>query len=207
MHTITESDVELICLNYLREIDYECLSGPDISPDGLFVERHYNEVVLINRLRSAIDKLNPSISDEGKADALKKVLRTDSPNPLINNETFHKYLTEGIDIEFRKDGGIRGDKVYLVDFNNPDNNEFLAVNQFTVIEEGNNKRPDIVLFINGLPLVVIELKNPTDEAATTKSAFNQLQTYKHLIPSLFIFNSLLIASDGWEARCGTLTSD
>ncbi|HOX75532.1 MAG TPA: type I restriction endonuclease subunit R [Bacteroidales bacterium] len=207
MHTITESEVELICLNYLRELGYECLSGPDISPDGLFTERKYNEVVLVNRLTAAIDKLNPSIPDEARADALKKVLRTESPNNLINNETFHSYLTEGIDIEFRKDGTIRGDKVYLADFNHPENNEFLAVNQFTVIEEGNNKRPDIVLFINGLPLIVIELKNPTDEAATVKTAFNQLQTYKHLIPSLFTYNSLLIVSDGWEARCGTITSD
>lgn len=206
MHTITESEVELICLDYLRELGYECLSGPDISPEGLFVERKYNEVILINRLISAIDKLNPSISNEGKTDALKKVLRTDSPNFLINNETFHRYLTEGIDIEFRKDGNIRGDKVYLVDFNNPENNEFLAVNQFTVIEEGSNKRPDIVLFINGLPLVVIELKNPTDETATVKTAFNQLQTYKQLVPSLFTYNALLIVSDGWEARCGTITS-
>jgi len=207
MHTITESDVELICLDYLKELGYECLSGPDISPDGLFMERNYNEVVLVNRLTSAIDRLNPSISDEGKADALNKVLRTDSPNLLTNNEVFHRYLTEGIDIEYRKDGAIRGDKVYLVDFRNTQNNEFLAVNQFTVIEERNNKRPDIVLFINGLPVVVIELKNPTDESATTRTAFNQLQTYKHLIPSLFVYNSLLVASDGWEARCGTLTSD
>jgi len=207
MHTITESDIELICLDYLRELEYDCLSGPYISPEGLFVERQYNEVILTNRLIDAIDKLNPSIADEGKADALKKVMRTDSPNLFINNETFHKYLTEGIDIEYRKDGSIRGDKVYLVDFRNPHNNEFLAVSQFTVIEEGNNKRPDIVLFVNGLPLVVIELKNPTDEAATTKTAFNQFQTYKHLIPSLFTYNELLIASDGWEARCGTLTSN
>ncbi len=207
MHILTETHIELICLEYLKELGYAYRLGPDISPDGLFVERQYNEVVLVNWLRSAIDKLNPSISEEGKADALKKVLRTDSPNLLINNETFHRYLTEGIEIEFRKDGNIRGDKVYLVDFTNPDNNEFLAVNQFTVIEERNNKRPDIVLFINGLPLVIIELKNPTDENATTKTAFNQLQTYKHLIPSLYTFNSLLIASDGWEARCGTLTSD
>jgi type I restriction enzyme, R subunit len=207
MHTITENETEYICIDYLKGLGYDYILGPDISPDGLFAERQYNEVILTNRLRSAIDKLNPSISHEGKADALKKVLRTDSPILLSNNETFHKYLTEGVDIEFRKDGSIRGDKVYLVDFRNPDNNEFLAVNQFTVIEEGNNKRPDIVLFINGLPLVVIELKNPTDEAATTKTAFNQLQTYKQLIPSLFTFSALLIASDGWEARCGTLTSD
>jgi type I restriction enzyme R subunit len=207
MHTLTESEIEIICLEYLKDLKYDCIGGPDISPDGIFMERQYNEVVLINRLRSAIDKLNPSISEDGRTDALKKVLRPDSPNLLINNETFHKYLTEGIDIEYRKDGSIRGDKVYLVDFNNPNNNEFLAVNQFTVIEEGNNKRPDIVLFINGLPLVVVELKNPTDEAATTKTAFNQLQTYKQVIPSLFTYNALLIASDGWDTRCGTITSD
>lgn len=207
MHTLTESEVEYIGLSYLEEQKYSHLYGPDISPDGIFMERQYNEVVLVNRLRDAIDRLNPQISDEGKTDALKKVIRTDSPNLLINNETFHKYLTEGVDIEFRKDGNIRGDKVYLVDFNNPDNNEFLAVNQFTVIENNNNKRPDMVVFINGLPLVVIELKNPTDEGATIKTAFNQLQTYKYLIPSLFNYNVLLIASDGWDARYGTITSD
>ena len=207
MRTITETQIESICLEYLRELRYDFLYGPDISPDGMFFERLYNEVVLVNRLKSAIDRLNPLISADAREEALKKVLRTTSPNLLINNETFHQYLTEGIDIEYRKDGNIRGDKVYLVDFNDVNNNEFLAVNQFTVIENNNNKRPDIILFVNGLPLVVIELKNPTDEKATTKSAFNQLQTYKHLIPSLFTYNSLLIASDGWEARCGTLTSD
>jgi type I restriction enzyme R subunit len=192
MGTLTETEIEQICLEYLKDLGYDYHLGPDISPDGLFTERKYNEVILTNRLISAIDKLNPGFSDEGKADALKKVLRTDSPNLLVNNETFHRYLTEGIDIEFRKDGIIRGDKVYLVDFTNPENNEFHAVNQFTVIEEGNNKRPDIVLFINGLPLIVIELKNPTDEAATVKTAFNQLQTYKQLIPSLFTYNALLM---------------
>lgn len=207
MRTITESEVELISLDYLRKLNYGHLYGPDITPDGMYIERQYNEVILVARLKDAITRLNPNISDEGQADALKKVLRTDSPNLLLNNESFHRYLTEGIDIEYRKEGNIRGDKVYLIDFNNPDNNEFLAINQFTVIENNNNKRPDIVVFINGLPLVVIELKNPTDEGATTKSAFNQLQTYKYLIPSLFIYNTLLIASDGWEARYGTLTSD
>lgn len=207
MHTISETQVESICLEYLRELGYDFLYGPDISPDGMFPERLYNEVILVTRLKSAIDKLNPLISSDAREEALKKVLRSTSPNLIINNETFHQYLTDGIDIEYRKDGNIRGDKVYLVDFNNPDNNEFLAVNQFTVVENNNNKRPDIVIFVNGLPLIVIELKNPTDENATIKNAFNQLQTYKHLIPSLFTYNSLLIASDGWEARCGTLTSD
>lgn len=207
MRTITETQMESICLEYLRELGYFFLYGPDISPDGMFPERLYNEVILASRLKSAIDRLNPLISSDAREEALKKVLRTTSPNLLINNETFHQYLTEGIDIEYRKNGSIRGDKVYLIDFNDPDNNEFLAVNQFTVIENNNNKRPDLVIFVNGLPLIVIELKNPTDENATIKNAFNQLQTYKHLIPSLFTYNSLMIASDGWEARCGTLTSD
>ncbi|HUX58112.1 MAG TPA: type I restriction endonuclease subunit R [Bacteroidales bacterium] len=207
MRTITENETEYICLDYLKNLGYSYALGPDISPDGLFCERQYIDVVLATRLKNAIDRLNPLISADAREEAWKKVLRTSSPNLLINNETFHQYLTEGIDIEFRKDGNIRGDKVYLIDFNNPESNEFLAVNQFTIIENNNNKRPDIVLFINGLPLVVIELKNPTDEKATTRAAFNQLQTYKHLIPSLFTYNALLIASDGLNARCGTLTSD
>src|ERR1035437_6157983 len=207
MRTITETQIESICLEYLRELGYDFLYGPDISPDGMFPERLYNEVVLVNRLKNAIDRLNPLISSDAREEALKKVLRTNSTDLLINNETIHQYLTEGIDIEYRKDGNIRGDKVYLLDFNDPKNNEFLAINQFTVVENNNNKRPDVILFVNGLPLVVIELKNPTDEKATTRNAFNQLQTYKHLIPTLFTYNSLLIASDGWEARCGTLTSD
>jgi type I restriction enzyme R subunit len=172
MRTITENETESICIKYITELGYNYLPGPDISPDGLCAERRYDEVVLVNWLSAAINKLNPSISEEGRADALKKVLRTDSPNLLINNETFHRYLTEGIDIEYRKDGNIRGDKVYLVDFNDSENNEFLAVNQFTVIENNNNKRPDLILFVNGLPLIVIELKNPTDENATIKNAFN-----------------------------------
>jgi type I restriction enzyme R subunit len=134
-------------------------------------------------------------------------LRTESPNALINNETFHKYLTEGVDVEVRTADGIRGEKVYIVDFVNAENNEFLAINQFTIIEGSQNKRPDIILFINGLPLVVIELKNAVDENATIKSAYNQLQTYKQAIPSLFTYNELLIVSDGWDALCGTVTSD
>ena len=164
-------------------------------------------MVLVTRLRDAIDKLNPNISQDAKEDALKKVLRTESPNALINNENFHRYLTDGVDVEMRTESGIRGEKIYIVDFENPENNEFLAVNQFTVVEGNQNKRPDIILFVNGLPLVVIELKNAVDENANLKSAFNQLQTYKQTIPSLFTYTSLLIISDGWDARCGTITSD
>jgi len=206
-NSITENEIEGIALGYLQSLGYNYLNGLVISPDGEHPERQYSDVVLATRLRDAIDKLNPTLGQDAKEDALKKVLRTDSPNLLINNETFHKYLTQGVDVEVRTADGIRGQKVYIVDFENPENNEFLAVNQFTIIEGSQNKRPDIILFINGLPLVVIELKNATDENATIKSAYNQLQTYKQAIPSLFTYNELLIVSDGLDAQCGTLTSD
>ena len=206
-NSITENDIEEIALSYLQGLGYTYQLGTVISPDGEHPERQYNEVVLVTRLRDAIDKLNPNISQDAKEDALKKVLRTESPNALINNENFHRYLTDGVDVEMRTESGIRGEKIYIVDFENPENNEFLAVNQFTVVEGNQNKRPDIILFVNGLPLVVIELKNAVDENANLKSAFNQLQTYKQTIPSLFTYTSLLIISDGWDARCGTITSD
>lgn len=207
MASITENEIEEIALGYLQSLGYNYLNGLVISPDGEHPERQYTDVVLTTRLRDAIDKLNPTITQDAKEDALKKVLRTESPNALINNENFHRYLTDGVDVEMRTESGIRGEKIYIVDFENPENNEFLAVNQFTVVEGNQNKRPDIILFINGLPLVVIELKNAVDENANLKSAFNQLQTYKQAIPSLFTYNSLLIISDGWDARCGTITSD
>jgi type I restriction enzyme, R subunit len=207
MASITENEIEEIALNYLQGLGYTYQLGTVISPDGEHPERQYNEVVLVTRLRDAIDKLNPTLSQDAKEDALKKVLRTESPNALINNETFHHYLTDGVDVEMRTENGIRGEKIYIVDFENPENNEFVAINQFTVVEGSQNKRPDIILFVNGLPLVVIELKNAVDENANLKSAFNQLQTYKQAIPSLFTYNSLLVISDGWDARCGTITSD
>lgn len=206
-NSITENEIEEIALSYLQGLGYTYKLGTVISPDGEHPERQYNEVVLTTRLRDAIDKLNPTLSQDAKEDALKKVLRTESPNALINNENFHRYLTDGVDVEMRTESGIRGEKIYIVDFERPENNEFLAINQFTIVEGNQNKRPDIILFVNGLPLVVIELKNAVDENANLKSAFNQLQTYKQAIPSLFTYNSLLIISDGWDARCGTITSD
>ena len=207
MHTITENDIELICLEYLHSIGYEALSGPDISPGGLFQEREYTDVVLIKRLREALERINPGIPKDLREEAIKKVIRIAGSHLVLDNETSHKYLTEGMSLEVRTPEGIRGQILHLIDYNNPDNNEFLAVNQFTVVENNVNKRPDIVLFVNGLPLVVIELKNPTDAGATVRTAFNQLQTYKQVIPSLFTYNALLIASDGWEAKSGTITSD
>ena len=144
-NSITENEIEEIALSYLESLGYSYLLGTDISPDGEHPERQYNEVVLATRLRDAIDKLNPTITQDAKEDALKKVLRTDSPNLLINNESFHRYLTDGVDVEVRTESGIRGEKVYIVDFETPENNEFLAINQFTIIESNQNKRSDIIL--------------------------------------------------------------
>ena len=206
-NSISENEIEAIAISYLQNLGYSYILGTTLTPDGEHPERQYTDVVLATRLRDAIDKLNPTITQDAKEDAFKKVLRSESPNALINNETFHKYLTEGVDVEVRTADGIRGEKVYIVDFANAENNEFLAINQFTIIEGSQNKRPDIILFINGMPLVVIELKNAVDENATIKSAYNQLQTYKQSIPSLFTYNELLIVSDGWDALCGTVTSD
>ena len=203
---ISEDHIEQIVIQEFIDLGYSYVNGADISPDGIAQERAYDEVVLKNRLRYAITRLNPTVPADAQEDALKKLLRSDSPNLFQNNYTIHKYLTEGVDVEYRKGDRIVGDKVWLIDYENPTNNEFLVVNQFTIIENNINKRPDVILFINGIPLVVIELKNAVDENATIHSAFNQLQTYKKSIPSLFLYNTLLVVSDGWEALYGSLTS-
>ena len=207
-HIITESEVEQVALDILSELKYKVIYGPDIAPDGPRPERQsYTDVILIARLREVIDRINPTIPAEAKEEAIKHILRTESPDLVINNHRFHKMLVDGIDVEYRKDGRITGDKVWLFDFDDINENEFLAVNQFTVIENNINRRPDIILFVNGLPLAVIELKNPADENATTLTAFKQFQTYKLQISSLFNFNEILVASDGFDARAGTITSD
>lgn len=205
---ITESEIEQIALDILsNDLGYTVLYGPDIA-EGDRKERDYTEVVLQQRLRTAIDKFNPKIPEEAREEAFKKALRTVTVSLADNNEHFHRMLTEGVDVKFSiGEGKTKTDKVWLIDFENPNENEFLAINQFTVVENHNNKRPDIVLFVNGLPLVVIELKNATDETADVKAAYNQLQTYKQLIPSLFNYNTFLLVSDGWFAKAGTLSSD
>lgn len=205
---ITESEIEQIALDILSsDLGYTVLYGPDIA-EGDRKERDYTEVVLQQRLKNAIDKFNPTIPEEAKEEAFKKALRTVTVSLADNNEHFHRLLTEGVDVKFSiGEGKTKTDKVWLIDFENPKNNEFLAINQFTVVENHNNKRPDIVLFVNGLPLVVIELKNATDETADVKAAYNQLQTYKQLVPSLFNYNTFLLVSDGWFAKAGTLSSD
>lgn len=206
---VSESILEEEFLDYFRALGYSIAHGPDIAPGESFEERNsYEEVVLINRVQNALERLNPSVPYEAIEDALQKITRTSSPSLAENNHQLHRMLVDGVDVEYRRaDGRIAGDKVRLIDFDNIDNNDFLAVNQFTVVENGINRRADIVLFVNGLPLVLIELKNPADENATIWTAFNQLQTYKMQIPSLLRFNEALIISDGLEARIGTLTAD
>jgi type I restriction enzyme R subunit len=186
MTRITENDIELLSIELLEKLGYQYIYAPDIAPDGDNPEREkYDEVVLTNRLQKAIHKINPSLPEPVKEQALKEVLRIKSPELLTNNENFHRLLTEGVNVTYQKDGNERGDKVWLVDFKNPENNEFVVANQFTIIEEGHNKRPDIILLVNGIPLVVIELKNAGDENASVKSSFRQIETYKEIIPSLF----------------------
>lgn len=208
MMILYESEIEQISLELLRdENGYAILYGPDLL-EGASPERGYCEVILKNRLRTAIDRINPRIPEEAREEAYKKALRTQALTVIDNNEAFHHLLTEGVDVKFSiGDGKSRTDKVWLVDFSIPQNNEFLAVNQFVVVENNINKRPDIVLFVNGLPLVVIELKNAADEKADVQAAFHQLQTYQQVIPSLFTFTAFEVISDGWFAKAGTISSD
>lgn len=204
---ITESDVETACLELLEKQGYSILYGPDISEGGANEERKYNEVILTQRLRDALQRINKGIPKEAIEEAIKKIKRTDSQNQTANNQSFHNFVTDGVPVEYNTKEGVKHGTARLFDYENINNNEFLAVNQFTIIEDRNNRRPDIILFINGIPIVIIELKNPADEKATTKTAFDQFQTYKLLIPSIFRFNEILIASDGLEAKAGTITSN
>lgn len=204
---LTESAIEDLAIDRLEGLGYQHLHGNVIAFDGPAPERvSYADVILVERLRSAAMRINPHLTSEQCDTAIKEVLRIQSPALLADNEAFHRLLTEGINVTKHLDGDERGDKLWLIDFENPANNDFLVVNQFTVIENHHNKRPDLILFINGLPLVVIELKNASDENATIKSAFQQLETYKATIPSLFITNAFTIISDGLEAKAGSISA-
>lgn len=208
MLKLTESAIEKLALERLAQIGYSCYSGSDIAPGGFNPLRSsLTSPILEGALQEVVDRLNPSVPAASRQEAVRQVLRVSSPDLISANETFHKLLTRGVQVGYQKDGSERGDRVWLVDFNNPENNEFTAVNQFSFVENNANKRPDIVLFVNGLPLVVIELKNAADESATVKTAFQQLQTYKRVIPALLAYNGLLVVSDGLEARAGSLSAD
>jgi len=204
----SESVVEDAALAWLAELGWAVKSGPEIAPGELFAERkEYGDVVLLERFRNALQRLNEGVPEDTLADAERRVLRPDAPMLAVNNQQFHRWLVDGITSEYRaSDGDLRGHPVRLVDFDDLDNNDWVAVNQFTVVENTHNRRPDIVLFVNGLPLAGIELKNPADEAADIWSAYRQYQTYKNEIPSLYTYNDALVISDGLEARMGTLTA-
>jgi type I restriction enzyme, R subunit len=207
MTKITENDIELWAIEELQNLGWNYIHGAIIAPDGDSPERStFSDVILKGRLHEAIARNNPHIPLDAQHEAVKVIERIASPELMVNNQLFHELLTEGVPVEYRKDGIQRGDRVQLVNFVNPQQNDFLVVNQFTIIENNNNKRPDLILFVNGLPLVIFELKNAVDENATLHSAYKQIQTYKDTIPSLFTFNTFCIISDGADAKAGSLSA-
>jgi type I restriction enzyme, R subunit len=209
MSTLSEADIEAILIEQFQELGYARLPDAVIGPDGTAPERaSYGDVILRGRLEAAVARLNPQIPPEAREDAIKRIIGDESASLVEENRRLHRAIVEGVDVEFHaEDGTIRGDKVWLVDFDIPDANDWLVVDQLTVIEHGHNRRPDVVVFVNGLPLAMIELKNPGSESATLTSAYNQLQTYKAQISSLFRTNGVLVTSDGMLARVGSLTAN
>ena len=206
---LSEATVEEAGLGWFEDLGYETKFGSEIAPDGPAPERvNFGDVLLLGRLRNALARLNPHLSEETREEVIAKLRQSETPSLVEENRRIHRMIVDGVDVEVtRDDGSIAGDKAWLIDFDDPENNDWLTVNQFTVIENKNNRRPDVVVFVNGLPLGVVELKNPGDENATLEGAFNQLQTYKLEIPSLFRTNAVLITCDGVQARMGSLTAD
>jgi type I restriction enzyme, R subunit len=205
---ITEKFIENFALTVFRDLGYEVFSGLEIAPGEPAAERsNYDEVILTGHLKDALKRINPDIPAEALEDAFRKIARPSLPSLIGNNRAFHKMLTDGVEVEYRYEKRIKGSKVWLIDFDNLENNDWLVVNQFTIIENHINRRPDMIIFVNGLPLAVIEIKNAVNEKATIWSAFDQLQTYKNEISSLFVYNEALIISDGTHARIGSLTAD
>ncbi len=200
MKPITENHIEQYAIEELQALWYGYVYGPEIERED------FGQVVLIESLRRQVAVINPDIPDEAREQAIQKVLRIFGGDLLANNETFHEFLIEKVRVPYQKDGFERSHEVALIDFENPANNEFLVVNQFTITENNQNKRPDVLLFVNGIPLVVIELKNAVDENATIPSAFRQIETYKQIIPSLFTYNAICVISDGHEAKAGSLSA-
>jgi type I restriction enzyme R subunit len=205
---LTEAEVEAVLLDQLATLGYTCLNDATSGPDGRAPEREAcSDTFLPGRLRAAIARLNPHIPEDAREDALRRVIATERPSLIEENRRLHRAMVEGVPVEYRaEDGTIRGDDVRLVDAQDR-LNDWLAIAQFTVIENGNNRRPDVVVFLNGLAVGVIEVKKPGAEAATLGAAFNQLQTYKAQIPSLFRANAVLVTTDGIQARVGSLTAD
>ncbi len=208
MSHMTENAIEQYTIDLMGRLGYQYVYAPDIAPDGNAPEREsYSQVLLLGRLRKAIKRINDHLPHDVQEHAIKEIQRIASPDLVANNKAFHKYLTEGVPVSKNVEGYERGDRLWLIDFEHPDNNDFLVANQFTVVENNNNKRPDVILFINGIPLVVMELKNAADETATVYSAFKQIETYKAIIPGLFTYNGFVVISDGLEAKAGSISAD
>src|ERR1700730_2269545 len=209
MNLFAESHVEEAALDWLAELGYATTNGLEIGPDGGAAERaSYGDVLLVARVHAAIAKLNPALSGETRAEVFDQILRATTPSLVEENRRLHQFLVEGVPVSVRRDDGtFSGEYVRLINFDDPSDNDWLAANQYTVVEHKATRRHDVVLFLNGLPIGVIELKNPGDENATLDGAFNQLQTYKNQIPSLFRTNAVLLISDGIAARIGSLTAD
>ena len=206
---LDEAQCEIATVEYFRELGYQYVPGLDIAPDGMAPERSdYGQVVLLARLRAALRRINPAVPGAAVEEVIRNVTRLEGTSLIFSNRGFHRLLTDGVDVSWREKSGEKHGKVWLVqrDPAKLGQNEFLVVNQFTVIEDKKNRRPDVVVFVNGLPLGAIELKNPAAEKATIQQAYNQLQTYKMDIPSLFLFNEMLVISDGFYAKTGTLTA-
>ena len=209
MPSIYESEIEEMAISEFTELGYQYISGYVLSPDEAPDERKsYADTVLSARLRTALSRLNPHLPQVALDTAHKTILNLSRQRNVAGNEQFHKYLIEGIPVEYRKGESIVGDYVYIFDKEGTpeDRNEYLVVNQFTIIENGTQKRPDIILFVNGLPLILFELKNPADANATISKAYDQIQTYKSVIPQLFVYNEICVISDGLEAKLGSYTA-
>ncbi len=208
MTAFTESDVEDAALGWLKASGWRIAHGPDLAPDMPGAERvDYGEVVLAQRLRDALACLNPELPTEALDDAFRKLTRPEGADSIQRNRALHRLLVDGVTVEYRDaEGAIRGAQARVIDFDDPDQNDWLAVNQFTVVEHKHTRQADVVLFVNGLPLAVLELKNAASEEATIWTAFQQLQTYKAEVPTLFAANAVLVVSDGVAARAGTLTA-
>lgn len=207
---ISEADVEENVLSILQDLGYEIIRGDneDYLPDGRFALRpDYKTVVLVGRLKAALEKINPKVPSEAIEQAIKQVTRSESQKLIADNESFHRMLVDGLDVPVQTPEGERHEKVWLYDFRTASENDFLAINQFTVQENNVERRPDVILFVNGIPMLILELKNPADEEADIWAAFNQFQTYKDQLPSLFRYNEILVISDGIAARTGTISSE
>ena len=207
MAYLSESVVEHAALEWFRGLGYAVVGGPDMPPGPQALRERYADAIFPSVVRGALDRLNPHLPAEALDDAFRKLTRPQGATLEVRNRAFHRLMVNGVPVEYQDDNGaIRGAQAQVIDFDDPARNDWLAVNQFTVVDNNHERRPDIVLFVNGLPLVVIELKNPADEDATVWTAWQQLQTYKAELPSLFAFNAALVVSDGVEARIGSLTA-